>query len=108
VVTVLSLFQGRSVEIPGTAISLVRCGLITVGLPPETAHFALNEAAELLRAGVDLTKGRHGQLVGQVDCEFRPVDQKWTAQLMGWAVWYYDGADFPCAAGGGSRSRMPD
>ncbi len=74
------------------------CGkpeIITVGLPPETANFALNEAAKLLRAGVDLTKGRHDQLVGQVDCEFRPVDQKWIAQLMGWAVWYYDGADFP-------------
>ena len=74
------------------------CGkpeIITVGLPPETAHFALNEAAKLLRAGVDLTKGRHGQLVGEVDCEFRPLDQKWIAQLMDWAVWYYDGADFP-------------
>ena len=74
------------------------CGkpeLVTVGLPPKTAHFALNEAAKLLRAGVDLTKGRHGQLVGKVDCEFRPVDRKWIAQLMGWAEWYYDGADFP-------------
>lgn len=35
------------------------CGkpeIITVGLLPETAHFALNKAAKLLRAGVDLTK----------------------------------------------------
>jgi hypothetical protein len=47
--------------------------IITVGLLPETAHFALNEAAMLLRAGVDLTKGRHSNLIGQVDCEFRPV-----------------------------------
>src|SRR5215470_14744925 len=42
------------------------CGkpeIITVGLPPETAHFALNEAAKLLRAGVDLTQGRHRDLV---------------------------------------------
>lgn len=69
--------------------------LITVGLLPETAHFALNEAANLLRAGVDLTRGRHLDLVGEVDCEFRPVDPKWVKQLMGWAVWYYDGADFP-------------
>lgn len=74
------------------------CGkpeIITVGLSPETAHFALNEAAKLLRAGVDLTKGRHRDLVGQVDCEFRSVDKKWIAQLMGWAIWYYDGDDFP-------------
>jgi uncharacterized protein DUF4262 len=46
-------------------------------------------------SGVDLTQGRHHDLIGQVDCEFRPVDEKWVRQLMGWAVWYYDGADFP-------------
>jgi hypothetical protein len=74
------------------------CGkpeIITVGLPSEAAHFALNEAAKLLRAGADLTKGRRGDLVGQVECEFRPVDPKWVAQLMGWAIWYYGGTDFP-------------
>jgi hypothetical protein len=69
--------------------------IITVGLPPETAHFALNESAKLLRAGVDLTKGRHRDLIGQVDCEFRPVDPKWVEHLMGWAAWYYDGGAFP-------------
>jgi len=69
--------------------------IITVGLPPETAHCSLNEAAKLLRAGVDLTRGRHRDLVGQVECEFRPVDRKWVKHLMNWAVWYYDGADFP-------------
>jgi len=42
-----------------------RAEIITVGLLPETAHFALNEAAKLLRAGVDLTKGRHCNLIGQ-------------------------------------------
>ena|ERR1043165_1498489 len=30
--------------------------IITVGLEPETAHFTLNEAAKLLRKGVDLTR----------------------------------------------------
>jgi hypothetical protein len=69
--------------------------LITVGLPPETAHFALNEAAKLMRAGADLTKGRHRDLVGEVECVFRPVDPKWITQLMGWATWYYDGTNFP-------------
>src|SRR5579864_1923670 len=69
--------------------------IITIGLQPETAHFALNEAAKLLRSGVDLTKGRHRDLVGEVECEFRPVDPKWIRHLMGWAVWYYEGADFP-------------
>jgi hypothetical protein len=69
--------------------------IISVGLPPETAHSALNKAAKLLRSGVDLTQGRHRDLIGQVDCEFRSLDRKWVAHLMGWAVWYYDGSDFP-------------
>lgn len=69
--------------------------IITVGLLPETAHFTLNEAAKLSRAGVDLTRSRHRDLIGQVDCEFRVVDRKWVEHLMGWAVWYYDGDDFP-------------
>jgi hypothetical protein len=72
-----------------------RPDIITVGLLPDTAQFALNEAAKLLRAGVDLTKGRHRDLIGEVDCEFRPVDPKWVEHLMGWALWYYDGDDFP-------------
>lgn len=62
--------------------------IMTVGLLPETAHFALNKAAKLLRAGIDLTKGRYHDLIGEVDCEFRPIDPKWVKHLMGWAVWY--------------------
>ncbi len=74
------------------------CGkpdLITVGLPPETANSALNEAVRLLRSGVDLSQGRHRELVGNVECEFRAVDPKWIRHLMGWAVWYYEGDNFP-------------
>lgn len=69
--------------------------LITVGLLPETAHHALNQATKLLRAGVDLSRGRHDGLIGEVDCEFRLVDPKWVRRLMGWAVWYYRCSDFP-------------
>lgn len=69
--------------------------IVVVGLKPETAHFALNEAVKMLRSGVDLTKGRHRDLIGQVECEFRPIDAKWIRHLMGWAVWYYDDTSFP-------------
>jgi hypothetical protein len=74
------------------------CGspeLITVGLPPEVADFALTAAAKWMRAGSDLTKRRHRELVGRVECEFRAVDQRWPEHLMDWAVWYYNRADFP-------------
>ena len=49
-----------------------------------------------MRAGADLTRGQHRDLVGEVECMFSPVDPKWIKQLMDWAIWtYYDGADFP-------------
>jgi hypothetical protein len=69
--------------------------VITIGLAPKTTHFALNEAARLLRGGIDITQGRHRDMVGEVDCEFRPVDPKWVERLMGWALWYYKGEQFP-------------
>ena len=74
------------------------CGkpeIITVGLREKTALVLLNEAAKRLREGVDLTQGRHREMIGEVECEFRPVDPKWTKHLMGWALWYYDGTEFP-------------
>jgi hypothetical protein len=69
--------------------------VITVGLREKTALSLLNEAADRLRDDVDLTLGRHRDMVGEVECQFRPVDPKWVRHLMGWALWYYEGADFP-------------
>jgi hypothetical protein len=69
--------------------------LITVGLPFKTAQVCLNEAVKRQRTGVDLTKGRQSELIGNVDCEFRPVDQNWVKHLMNWANWYYGGTNYP-------------
>jgi len=74
------------------------CGqpeIIVVGLIEKTAHVLLNEAAKSLRNGVDLTTGRHRDMIGDVECEFRSVDPKWMKHLMGWATWYYSGENFP-------------
>jgi hypothetical protein len=74
------------------------CGqpeVIVVGLPRETAGYVLNEAAKLLREGVNLAEGRCSDIFEKVDCEFRPVDPKWLPPLMGWALWYYGGEKFP-------------
>jgi hypothetical protein len=66
-----------------------------VGLSVEVAGYLLNEAARRLRDGIDLTAGRHRDIVGEVECEFRPVDSRWVKHVMNWAVWYYGGGDFP-------------
>jgi len=69
--------------------------LITVGLPADTAHTALNNAVSRMRKGVDLTVGRHRDIVGNVEVEFRKVDSKWLHQVMLRADWFYDGEDVP-------------
>lgn len=74
------------------------CGkpeVITVGLKGETAHVLLNEAVARLRRGNNLAEGRHSELIGEVECEFRSVDPKWIRHLMGWATWYNGNSDFP-------------
>ena len=74
------------------------CGkpdLITAGLHPKVAHYCLNEAVKRQRNGVDLAVGRQRELIGDVECEFRPVDPKWVKHLMNWANWYYKGAEYP-------------
>jgi hypothetical protein len=69
--------------------------IITIGLQEDVAIVLINEAATSLRTGIDLTQGRHSDMLGDVQCEFRPVDAKWVRHLMGWAVWYYEDAEFP-------------
>ena len=69
--------------------------VITTGLGDNTALTLLNQAADRLRAGVDLTQGRYRDMLGEVECEFRTVDPKWVKHLMGLALWYYDGEEFP-------------
>jgi hypothetical protein len=74
------------------------CGqpeIICIGLKEGLTQSVLNAAADALRDGVNLSEGRHKDLIGDVECEFRPVDPKWGPHLMGWCRWYYQGANFP-------------
>ncbi|HEY9127676.1 MAG TPA: DUF4262 domain-containing protein [Acidobacteriaceae bacterium] len=70
--------------------------LITCGLPRGVAQSALNSAADLLTEGITLTEGRHRDLLGDVDVEFRPVDPKWVSHLMNSSLWFHGNADFRC------------
>jgi hypothetical protein len=90
------------------------CGqpeIIAVGLRSETAQWLLNEAADRLRRGVDLTMERQkGLFGGDVECEFRPVDPRWVRHVMNWACWYNGDADFPVlqAVYPDKRNRFPE
>jgi len=69
--------------------------LILTGLNRKTSQWLLNDAAKRMKAGTDLTRGKHEGLLEGVDVIFRPVDRKWLQQVMGWATWYNNGDKFP-------------
>jgi len=69
--------------------------IIVVGLKTNTAHHALGYAVKAMRAGVDLTVGRHREIVGEVEVEFRPVSSRWYKHVMCRADWYYNRAEIP-------------
>jgi hypothetical protein len=69
--------------------------IITIGLPHNVAGSALNEAARRMRKGIDLSKGRHSDLLGKVDVEFHPVHPRWLHHIMLRTDWFYEGGDVP-------------
>ena len=69
--------------------------IITVGLSQETAHHALNEAFRRMLAGTNLANGRHKNMVGDVEVEFRTVHSKWLHHIMLRTDWFYDSEEVP-------------
>jgi hypothetical protein len=63
--------------------------IIVVGLKQQTAHRALQHAIDAMEAGTDLTVGRHREIVGEVEVEFRPVSERWYRHVMCRDEWYY-------------------
>ena len=74
------------------------CGkpeLVTVGLPSNVAFSAFDEAVRRMCKGVDLTKGRHDDIIGDVDVEFDSVDPRWLHHIMLSTSWFYEEGDVP-------------
>jgi hypothetical protein len=79
----------------GVYDNCARPELITIGLPPNVAHSALNESVARMRKDVDLTRDRHRDIVGNVEVEFHHVDPKWLHHIMLRTDWFYEGTDVP-------------
>jgi uncharacterized protein DUF4262 len=70
--------------------------IIVIGLKEGLAHSVLNEVARRFKHGARFSEGhRESGLVGNVECEFRQVEERWLRQAMGYAIWFYGGDDFP-------------
>jgi hypothetical protein len=89
-------------EIPGWSYTiglfemLHQPEIIVIGLKEDLAHFLLNEIARRFKVGVRFSEGqRERELIANVECEFREVEKQWLRQVMGYAIWFYGGDDFP-------------
>lgn len=69
--------------------------LIVVGLTEKTAHIAMDLAIKAMQSGIDLTKGRHSDIVDEVGVEFRTVSREWYEHVMYRTHWYYGGEAVP-------------
>ena len=70
--------------------------LIVVGMKQDLAHYLLNEAARRMKLGLRLAGGhREKELLENVECEFKKVEQRWAKHVMGYALWFYGEDEFP-------------
>jgi hypothetical protein len=64
--------------------------LIVVSMKQDLAHYLVNEAARRMKLGLRLAGGhREKELLENVECEFKKVEQRWAKHVMGYALWFY-------------------
>jgi hypothetical protein len=70
--------------------------IVVFGLQDTLAHPVLNAIANDIRSGkhYEPDSQYHGLLEG-VRCTFKPVAKMWHRPFLGWAEWFYNGADYP-------------
>ena len=71
--------------------------IVTVGLKTDTAQYLLNEIAHRLKEGLQIQEGlRQRELLENVECEFRKVDERPELRaVVGYASWFYEADAFP-------------
>jgi uncharacterized protein DUF4262 len=66
------------------------------GLDLTTMHQVINLIGNSVREGKSYTPGSESaEFLEGYRCSFRSVDPVWFPQVLGYAVWFYGGVDFP-------------
>lgn len=70
--------------------------IIIIGLKHELSHILLNNMAYDIKNGKNFTVGEfHEGVIDDFLCYFGEVPKSEYKELVGWAIWFYDGYDFP-------------
>ncbi len=70
--------------------------IIVIGLKRELAHVLLNNMAYDIKNGKNYTVGEfHEGVLDDFLCYFGEVPKSKYKESVGWAIWFYEGYDFP-------------
>ena len=70
--------------------------VIIFGLSDQSRHAILNWIGDNVRDGKPFTAGvEHDWVLKGHNCWSREVDETWYKDLLGWAIWFYRGKNFP-------------
>lgn len=70
--------------------------ILVYGLPRDRAHPIVNELGEGIRNGeVYLTGKTYGEILQKYSCTFRAIPSSQYLEHLGWAMWFYEGPEFP-------------
>jgi hypothetical protein len=70
--------------------------VIIFGMSHDSRHRILNWIGDNVKSGKAFTAGvEHDWVLDGFNCWSRDVQKKWYRDLLGWAIWFYEGVEFP-------------
>jgi uncharacterized protein DUF4262 len=70
--------------------------IIVFGLNDEVAHYLINAIGEQVRAGKTVSvDGLYPDLIDTYSCTFKPVNEVWYDDFLGYANWFYGEQNYP-------------
>jgi Domain of unknown function (DUF4262) len=71
--------------------------VVIFGLKAESRHSILNWIGDNIREGKAFASGQeYDWVLDGLNCWSRDVQKQWYRDLVGWAIWFYGGTEFPC------------
>ena len=70
--------------------------ILVFGLDLDLMHYMINTIGEGVRQGKFFeVDGRYADLIEAYECTLKPVRTKWYPSFLGFASWFYYGAEYP-------------
>jgi hypothetical protein len=70
--------------------------IMIFGLDLDIMHKIVNDIGSEVKSGTKFEPGKeYREIFARCGCRFRPVEQRYYRQYLGWAIWFYEGDPFP-------------